>query len=362
MEYEAMEQYWVWLASVEGMTPKRFYRLLSHFEDARCVWDNVDDTRKFLPERVGKALKSARSERYFYALFDRLERMDIAVISRLSPLYPARLTDIFDPPPMLYVQGSRDLSDEKMLGIVGSRRASYDGKRAASDIAQGLCRVGKAVVVSGMARGIDSSAHAGALKAGGKTIAVTGSGLDIIYPPENAKLKREILETGGSVISEYAPGTPPYATNFPARNRIISGLSEGVLVVEGRINSGAMITVNFANEQGRDVFAVPGSIYSPQCEGPNQLIFDGAMPVRDHWDLLERFGWAQRPSGKAEKKQTIELSGDEKTIVDLLKIEQTSFDELVKSTGFNTADLNSLLTILQLRGIIKQLPGKIYRA
>ncbi len=361
MEYDAMEQYWIWLSSVEGMTPKRFYPLIEYYGDARAVWDDVREAARMLPEKTAHALIAARDERTFYQLFARLDTLGITAVSRVGEHYPARLTEIYDPPPVLYALGDLDFARERAIGVVGSRRASRDGKRAATEVCEGLAREGVSVV-SGMARGIDTAAHQGALSGAGHTVAVLGSGLDVIYPPENDKLQREILSAGGAVLSEYVPGTPPYATNFPARNRIISGLSRGVLMVEGRKNSGAMITMNFALDQSRDVFAVPGSIYSPLAEGPNQLLYDGAQMVRDAYDILESYHWASKPSEQAKAREKELLGEDESKIVEKLRIEALSFDELALETGFNSAKLNSLLTILELRGIIKQLPGRLYRA
>ena len=361
MDYGPMEQYYIWMASVEGMTPKRFEHLLTHFNDARCVWERVEEAARLLPDKVGAALRAARSQRFFYALFDRIARMDCQVITRLSDYYPPLLDTIYDPPPLLYVRGPLLLARKRQIAVVGSRRASRDGRRAAREFACGLAQEG-VCVISGLARGVDTCAHLGALDGGGPTIAVLGCGADVIYPPENGDLLARILASGGTVISEYPPGTPPYASNFPARNRIISGLSAGVLMVEGAKNSGAMITVSQAAEQGRDVFAVPGSIYAPLSAGPNQLILDGAVPVLSHWDILEHYHWAQRGSLPAPHKEEPQLDEDEKKLLDGLKIEEKSFDELAILTGFNSGKLNSLLTMLELRGIIKKSPGRMYRA
>ena len=356
-----MEQYWIWLHAVDGMTPKRFYELIERFHDPRAVWDHAHEAAAMLPGKAGAALVAARSEQAFYQLFAMLDRLNIHAVSRLSDHYPGALTTIYDPPPVLFVLGSLALADDRMIAVVGSRRASRDGKRAATEISEGLAREG-VTIVSGMARGIDTAAHQGALNVGGRTIAVLGSGVDVTYPPENDVLQAAILQSGGTVLSEYAPGTPPYATNFPARNRIISALSQGVLMVEGRKNSGAMITLNFAGDQGKDAFAVPGSIYSPLSEGPNQLIFDGVQPVRDAYDILEYYHWTERPSEQPGSQPEVPLDPDEAKLVEPLRIEALSFDELAAQTGFNSARLNSLLTILELRGIIKQLPGRVYRA
>jgi DNA processing protein len=217
-------------------------------------------------------------------------------------------------------------------------------------------------VVSGLAYGIDAAAHEGAVKADGATIAVLGSGADIIYPAENERLAAEILDKGGAIVSEYPPGMPPLAANFPARNRIISGMSAGVLLVEGAKKSGAMITVDFALEQGRDVFAVPGSIYSPLSATPNQLIVDGAVPAVSPWDILSFYHWAERPAPGQSERIKVELDGDERAVYGPLAREKMTLTELCETTGFTSGKLLSLLTTLELRGIISKQPGGEYRA
>lgn len=360
--YDAMEQYWIWLSSVPNIGVKKFYRLIGIYEDARAVWDNVGDAgMRFLGEKALQSLREARTEKYFISLFSQLEQLRVRALTRLSDDYPPLLGEIYDPPATLYVRGSADLSAERTIAVVGSRRCSRDGQRAAREISEALAQH-DVTVVSGLARGIDTCAHEGALSGRGATIAVLGSGVDVAYPPENQRLMEGILDSGGAVISEYMPGTPPLAGHFPARNRIISGLSQGTLLVEGAKGSGAMITVDFALEQGRDVFAIPGGIYSPQSAMPNQLIVNGSTPVLSPWEILEYYHWAARPGAAESKKPETELSEEELRIVEPLKIEQLSFDELCAQTGIAPSALNSHLTILELRGIIVKAPGGLYRA
>ncbi len=367
MDYTAMEQYWIWLSSVEGIGPKRFYQLLALYEDARSVWDALGgvltppDMQAIGPAAL-KNLRAARDERCFYQLFDRLERGGIRAVTRLSADYPAALTAIYDPPPTLYVRGEGPLNDDWMIAVVGSRRCTRDGQRAAREFARGLAENG-VTVVSGMARGIDSCAHRGALEGRGRTVAVLGCGVDVVYPPENDGLMAEIIDSGGAVISEFVPGTPPNAGNFPARNRIISGMSAGTLLVEGAKASGAMITVGLALEQGRDVFAIPGGIYSPLSDAPNHMIQEGATPALTHWDILEYYRWARRPGASEGKKpRPAELDAEEAALVEPLRNEALSFDELAAITGLPAAKLNSHLTMLELRGIIEKVPGGLYRS
>ena len=364
MELNTMEQYWVWLSSVEGIGARRFYQLLSIFEDARTVWDNVGDPeiKRVLGPAATKKLKEARDERYFYTLFARMERAGMRAVTRVSEGYPSLLLDIYDPPATLYVMGEGSLDDEKMFSIVGSRRCTRDGQRAAREIAETLARNG-VTVVSGMAHGIDTAAHEGALIGMGKTIAVLGCGADVVYPPENEALYHRIIDNGGAVISEFVPGAQPAPGNFPARNRIISGMSDGVLIVEGAERSGAMITINDAADQNRDVFAVPGSIYSPLSAAPNKLIVEGANPVLSGWDILEHYRWASRPNAKdSAPRNKIELTPEDDQIVKPLLEQELSFDELANLVDFPVSKLNSHLTMLELRGIIVKVPGGLYRA
>lgn len=362
MNYSAMDQYWIWLSSVDGIGVKRFYQLLSIFEDAQQVWENIDSPElKILGAKTLQNLRAARDERYFYSLFDAMERLDIHALTRINPEYPTLLSEIYDPPATLYVRGNCPLNDDRMFAIVGSRRCTRDGQRAAREIAAHLARE-DVIVVSGMARGTDTCAHEGTLSAHGRTIAVFGCGVDVIYPPENDRLAQQILDNGGALISEYAPGTRPHAGHFPARNRIISGMSKGTLLVEGAKGSGAMITVNFALEQGRDVFAVPGSIYSPLSATPNQLIVDGAKPVISAWEILDCYRWAEKPKNLEAKVKPVELDENERKIVQPLTEQELSFEELSILTQIPPSKLNSHLTMLELRGIIVKVPGGMYRA
>ncbi len=362
MDYTAMDQYWIWLSSVEGLGPKRFYQLMSEYEDARSVWDNVGEQMRFLGKQTYQNLLSARTEQYLYSLFATLDQKGIRAISRLSDFYPSRLTDIYDPPPVLYTKGDPSLlSEERLFAVVGTRRPTHDGKRAAYEISEGLARQG-VTVVSGMARGIDTCAHTGALRPeDGRTVAVLGCGVDVVYPPENDKLEREILDRGGCVVSEYTPGAQPLPGNFPQRNRIISGLCPGALIVEAAPGSGAMITANLALDQNRDVFVVPGSIYSNLSIEPNRLLLTGAAPVLSAWDILEHYRWAER-SDPGAKKEQVSLTDEERAIVEPLLSEALSFDEIAQKVEFPSNRLNSLLTMLELRGIISKVPGGYYRA
>lgn len=361
-DYSPMEQYWIWLSAVEGVGPKKFDQLIERFGSARAVWDAAPDADlRFLGSAASRNLRKARDERVFYQIFAQMENTGQRAITKLSKDYPERLNNIFDPPPTLYVIGEANLNPRRAIGVVGSRRCTSDGQRAARDFSETLASEGVAVI-SGLARGTDTSAHKGAIAGGGVTIAAMGSGADVIYPPENDKLAKKIIETGGALVTEYPPGTQPLAGNFPARNRIISGMSDGVLLVEGAQASGALITVNFAIEHGREVFAVPGSIYSPLSATPNKLICEGAIPAVSAYDIIKAMKWerAQKAVKRAEKR--LQLDGEEARVAEPLFEQSLTISELENITGMKVDALKSHLTMLLLRGIIVEQPGGRYRA
>ena len=281
-----------------------------------------------------------------------MEKLDVKLVTFNDPQYPENLKDIADLPPMLYVRGELLESDAQSIAIIGSRRATTYGKFIAEQFAYELAEQGL-TIVSGMARGIDSAAHRGALKAGGRTIAVFGCGIDRIYPPENRGLMHEIIQHG-AVISEFPLFTKPLAGNFPARNRLISGLSKAVLVVEARSRSGVFSTVEWALDQGREVFAVPGNITSEASKGANRLILDGAKPVMSSRDILDFLGI----EAKCKRKEEIKLQGDEAKVFDNLTYEPQHIDKLQEVLGIPVARLSGILLSLELKGIVKQLPGR----
>lgn len=286
--------------------------------------------------------------------------------------YPKNLRSIYGPPKQLYVNGTLLPQDETAVAIVGSRRASQYGLETSEKLAFELALRGL-TVVSGMAIGIDSAAHRGALKARGRTIAVMGSGHNVIYPPQNDKLYKEIAETG-AVVTEYEPDIEPLAYNFPARNRIISGLSLGIVVVEAAKNSGALITANFAAEQGRTVFAVPGKVSSNTSNGANELIKDGARLVQSVDDIIEELNLVEIKSVSEEKRDEIEgsiskkvkayiynsLTDDERKVYKILSDEPLYIDDIFDKAGLEQAKGSKVLLNLELKKLIKELPGKQY--
>lgn len=288
------------------------------------------------------------------------ERADIQLISFWDADYPEYLKQIHDAPILLFCKGNVDLLQKGGISIVGTRNATHAGKRCAETFAREMA-FQSVPVISGMARGIDTAAHEGTLRAGGHTIAVLGCGLDVIYPPENEKLFRSIIETG-LALTEFPMHTEPINSNFPKRNRIISGLSDGVVVVEGGLKSGALITALLALEQGKDVFAVPGNIYNSQSKGCHHLIKQGAKLVEKSSEVLEEFPqWAVSTfQKKADTLEPGSLSNAEKQLWQLLSNEPIHIDQLVKRADSTTAEALSILLGLELKGAVKQLSGMMF--
>ncbi len=291
----------------------------------------------------------------------------VKIVTSLDDDYPGSLREIADAPIILYVQGKLPVPDALSMAIVGSRRPSFYGTLNAHKFAMRLTEFGF-VVISGMARGIDTAAHKGALKTGGTTIAVLGSGLANVYPTENKKLAEEIIETG-AVLSEFPMNTPPLPYNFPRRNRIISGLSLGVIVVEAAQRSGALITADFALEQGREVFAVPGKIDHPASQGVHNLIKQGAKLVTSVDDILEdiqprissylKAGTESEISDRDMNTVPVRLSEQEETIYGHITDRPVHIDELTQQCG-PTVPVMSVLLQLELKHLVKQLPGKLF--
>ncbi len=276
--------------------------------------------------------------------------------------YPKNLLKIYEKPTAIYVFGEITDEDENAVAIVGSRRCNNYGKSIAKQLSNELASHGL-TVVSGMARGIDSISHKAAIEEGGRTIAVMGSGLDRIYPPENSKLYK-LISQNGAVISEFPMGTPPEAQNFPQRNRVISGLSKGVVIVQAGRKSGSLITANFALEQNREVFAVPGNLGNKLSEGANFLIKRGAKLIENVEDILEELnqGYNFKVKDKVLSKKTFtNLDVDQKIVVDSIGSQQLNIDELIDKTKIEYTKLSLILLDLEIKGILEQLPGKIYQ-
>lgn len=352
--------YRVALHRVPRLGSVRFALLEAAFPSLEDAWRADAGTLHAagLDVRTAQAVSRAQSELDPFEELERLARAGIEPLSPNDPRYPSRLHEIADAPPLLYVKGAWTPDDEWSVAVVGTRRATAYGRQAANEFARGLA-ANRVTVVSGLARGIDTVAHRAALDAGGRTVAVLANGLDTIYPPENARLAEEIAERG-ALITDYPLGTKPRADFFPRRNRIMSGVALGTLVVEGEPTSGAMITARLALEQNREVFAVPGSIFSTQSRGPLALIRDGATPVARTEDVLEALNLtmvgAQMDFGRALPPEDPE----ELALMASLTREPRHVDEIVRQSGLSAATVAATLALLELKGLVRDLGGMQY--
>lgn len=341
----------------------RLNRVLDCFDSPEHAWNASERELKRqlgVSDEVARKIVLARRTIDIEREMEKYRSLNVEMISPADESYPKLLKEISSPP-VMFVQGELIKNYECAVGIVGSRRASTYGRDFAYELAQKLSDLG-VTVVSGAARGIDSAAHSGALSGRGGSIGILGCGLDIVYPLENKKLYLE-LRQNGSLASEYPLGTQPFSQNFPARNRIISGLSKGIVVVEASEKSGALITADFALEQGREVMVVPGNVRSSVSKGCHKLIKQGACLIESVEDVIENLQLDSRTdSSKIGAKANVkhELSDEEKTIVDCLEWEPKQVDQIIKSVGFEMSKTVSLLTILELKGLIKQDIGKNY--
>ena len=411
--------HWIWLATRPGLTDRMKVGLLQHFSDPEDIFytsgHGFDHIAELSPE--GKEQLLDKSLAQAEEILDACAREKIHILTFRDTAYPSRLKNISDPPLILYYKGSLpDFDGSPMIGVVGTRKASLYGLTAAKRMGYQIARCG-GIVVSGMAFGIDGVAMSGALTAGGQTVGVLGCGADMVYPVSNKALFADV-EKFGCILSEFPPGTPPLRWNFPKRNRIISGLSNGVLVVEAPEKSGSLITANLALEQGRDVFVVPGNIDVPSFVGSNRLLRDGATLAGTGWDILSEYeaqypdkirkddtkatlaGYSDEvariasqaekthskvaqkpllPSKKPAKKKKCnqnvidndnsqsysdnhkpqpKLSAEEQRIYDALLNGERLVDDVIAETGISAGKMLAMLTILELRGVVRRLPGK----
>jgi DNA processing protein len=352
-------RYWLGFNLVAGIGPRRLQALLDAFGDLSAAWKASPAQLRDagLDRRSLDSLLRARSTLSLDRELDKVRQAGVRLLCWEDESYPRHLRNIYDPPPLLYVRGTLRKEDEWAVAVVGTRRATVYGKEATRQLTSGLARNG-ITIVSGLARGIDAQAHRAALDAGGRTIAVLGCGVDVVYPPEHRRLALEVLERG-ALVSEYALGTQPEASNFPPRNRIISGLSLGVVVVEAGARSGALITADFAAEQGRDVFAVPGSIFQRGSEGCNRLIREGAIPALGATDILEELNLTMVEQ-QAEVRAAVPASDTEARLLDQLSSEPTHVDELCRSVDMPISRISSALALMELKGMVRQVGGMNY--
>ncbi len=347
-------KYWVGFNNIPGIGRVRLGQLESYFGNLELAWKAPlgELKRAGLDSSVLRAIDQWRDKISPDTEMENVERYHLQVLTCKDPDYPKRLKEIYDYPPVIYIKGALLPEDEWCLAVVGTRRATVYGKQITEEIVTDLAR-NKITIVSGLAKGIDTVAHRSALEAGGRTVAVFASGLDIIYPPENERMVREIIEHG-AIISEYALGTKPRAENFPRRNRILSGLSLGVLVTEADEDSGAMITARDALEQNREVFAIPGSILSPASRGTNRLIQMGeAKLVRTYTDILEELNLTT-VARQMEMREMLPETETESLLIKQLSAEPSHIDEVCEKSGLPAATVSSTLAMMELKGLVKQ--------
>lgn len=361
--------YCLGLSTIKGLGPIRMNKLINYFGDPLSIWEADKRELEYIIDSpvLARKIVQERESMDIPSLVKKIAEKKIEFITLFDKEYPALLKNISDPPPVLYYKGKL-IFNYPAISIVGARRCTNYGKKIGERIGCELAERG-ITVISGLARGIDTYGHIGALKGGGRTIAVLGCGLDIIYPPENKKLYYEIQENG-TIVSEYPPGTEPLRGNFPQRNRIISGLSLGVLVIEAARRSGSLITAEIALEQGRKLFAIPGNIDRPQSKGTNELIKDGAKMVIKVEDIIEELFLNKnstelfKGNNQVEnslKPQFPELTNEEKEVIKLFENEiELTVDEIIRLTDKRPELINTVLLKLELKGIISRGAGKKY--
>jgi len=355
------KKFWIGFNLVRGIGAVRFQQILSFFGDLSLAWNAPAEAFREagLPERALSNLLRLRDETDLDALSDSIQQKDVQVLTLLDDNYPKLLRQIDQAPPVLYVRGTLLPADDFAIAMVGTRRISDYGQQITRDTSLYLAGHGL-TIVSGLARGVDALAHQSALQAGGRTIAVLGSGVDVIYPPEHRTLADAIIENG-AIISDYPLGTQPEGVNFPPRNRIISGLSLATVVVEAGERSGALITADFAVEQGRDVFAVPGNILSPSSKGTNRLIQKGAFALVSPQDVLDLLELSQVEDYQ-EARQALPADTTEAKILQSMDYEPVHVDEICNEVGLAVEKVTAALTMMELKGLVQHVGGMRYAA
>ncbi|HEU4744490.1 MAG TPA: DNA-processing protein DprA [Anaerolineales bacterium] len=355
------KRYWIGFNLIKGIGAVRMQALIKHFGDLEIAWKAapIDLARAGLTRKVIERIVQARQNVDLEKIWAKIESQGIKILTWEDETYPQRLKEIDQPPPVLYIRGEYLPDDLFAVAIVGTRRVTAYGRQITEELA-GYLASNRITMVSGLARGVDAIAHQTALKAGGRTIGVLGSGVDKIYPPEHRGLAEKMMESG-AIVSDYAPGTPPDASNFPPRNRIISGLSLAVVVIEAGETSGALITAEFAAEQGREVFAVPGSILAPQSKGTNKLIQNGALPLLSVNDLMQALNLTRMGEHKAARK-VIPSDETEARLWTVLSEEPLHVDEIRKQTELPIEKVTATLALMELKGMVRQVGGMNYVA
>jgi DNA processing protein len=364
------EELSAWLAFSElsgvGIGSGKVHKLLERFDTLNNAWtasaSDLRDSHLLSFQNIEKFVK-VRQEIDREGLLEKLRKAKVRALDHYHPLYPLGLREIHDPPIVLYMKGQLDPSHlDRCVGVVGTRRPTAYGQRHAKEIARGLAAHG-VTVVSGMAVGIDSFAHYGAIEGKGRTIAVLACGVDICYPSSNKPLYTKLVEgEHGAVVSEFFPGTRVDDWRFPARNRIISGFSSALVVIEGAEDSGSLITAQLAFEQNREVYALPGRVDSPMSSGTHKIIHSQKAHIlwQGYQQLLNELEWVSVPTQGRSVPTIVELYGRERELFDLISTEPVHFDYLVEKMGMNAGELSATLTMLELAGIVTRLPGDWY--
>jgi DNA processing protein len=349
------------LHSVNGLGPVRLKAVLNYFKDPKLAWNAQSKILQEIgiPKNVIESLEQSRKTLDPQSLLEKLEKSGIKWISFFDNKYPKLLKQIYDPPFILYYKGEILPRDQRAIGVVGTRKITGYGQMVTNSFTKAMVAAGL-TVVSGLARGVDTYAHKTAVESGGRTIAVLGGGLNKIFPFENTNLAEEIANGHGAVISEFPPEYESLPGNFPARNRIISGLSLGVLVTEAAIDSGSLITARLALEQGREVFAVPGPVTSDLSRGPADLIKEGARLVFEPNDVLEELGLQGIQNLESRTKNLENLSKEEMAILDFLENENKHIDEVCRGLGISAPIVSGTLLKLEIQGVVRNLGGGVY--
>ena len=352
--------YLVALSSAPGIGPKKTEVLLKFFKTPKEVWEAPGgDLKEILGKSDYSHFLEYREKIDVGTNFNQLSNQGVKVLTILEDSYPKLLSQISSPPPVLYYKGDLvSTAAAPCLAVVGTRLITTYGREVTEKLVEGLVASGL-TIVSGLARGVDTVAHQTAVRNGGKTIGVLGGGFNEFYPPGNEKLASQIASGFGAVITEFPPDQPAVPTNFPARNRIISGLSIGVLVTEAAEDSGSLITADFASEQGREVFAVPGPITSKLSKGPSRLLKLGAKLVSGVEDILEELKIESRSKILELREYKPENQVEEK-VLELLENEAMDVDQIVRESGLNTAQISSTLTLLEIKGVLRNLGTGVY--
>ncbi|MCX6080043.1 MAG: DNA-processing protein DprA [Chloroflexi bacterium] len=355
------KRYWVGFTLVKGIGAVRLQTLIDHFGDVGTAWNAspFDLVAAGIGPKLAERVIQVRNKVNLDEYMAQAENNSIKILTWNDAEYPAHLKEIDQPPPVIYMRGDVTQEDSWAVGIVGTRAVTPYGRQVTEELATVLAQNG-VTIVSGLARGVDAVAHHAALKAGGRTLAVLGSGVDKIYPPEHRQLAEKIFQHG-AVISDYPPGTPPESANFPPRNRIISGLSMAVVVVEAGEISGALITAQFAADQGRDVFAVPGPVYAPQSKGTNRLIANGARILLQPADMLEALDLTRNVE-RREVRRVVPSDATEAALLGYLGAQPVHVDEIRNQLSLPIEKISAALTMMELKGMVRQVGGMNYVA